>query len=109
MAIYWWAFILILNILIFKFEKLYIYNIINKFISFFAEYYTKKIDKNQIINGLSFLDKNKNGLINANELRHALQKIGEKLTDEESYDLLKNYTDKYGMINYKKFTEEISK
>ncbi len=81
----------------------------DKFISFFAEYYTKKIDKNQIINGLSFLDKNKNGLINANELRHALQKIGEKLTDEESYDLLKNYTDKYGMINYKKFTEEISK
>ena len=69
----------------------------DKFISFFAEYYTKKIDKN------------KNGLINANELRHALQKIGEKLTDEESYDLLKNYTDKYGMINYKKFTEEISK
>ena len=81
----------------------------DKFIAFFAEYYTKKIDKNQIIDGLSFLDKNKNGLINANELRHALHILGEKLTDEEGYDLLKNYTDKFGMINYKKFAEEICK
>ena len=81
----------------------------DKFIAFFAEYYTKKIEKDQIIDGLSFLDKNKNGLINANELKHALQFIGEKLTDEEANDLLKNYTDKYGMINYRKFAEEIFK
>ena len=81
----------------------------DKFIAFFAEYYTKKIEKDQIIDGLSFLDKNKNGLINANELKHALQFIGEKLTDEEANDLLKNYTDKYGMNNYRKFAEEIFK
>ena len=81
----------------------------DKFIAFFAEYYTKKIEKDQIIDGLSFLDKNKNGLINANELKHALQFIGEKLTDDEANDLLKNYTDKYGMINYRKFAEEIFK
>ena len=31
----------------------------DKFIDFFAEYYTKKVDKKQIIKGLSFLDKNK--------------------------------------------------
>ena len=81
----------------------------DKFIAFFAEYYTKKIEKDQIIDGLSFLDKNRNGLINANELKHALQFIGEKLTDDEANDLLKNYTDKYGMINYRKFAEEIFK
>ena len=81
----------------------------DKFINFFAEYYIKKIDKNQIIDGLSFLDKNKNGLISANDLKHALSVIGEKLTEEEGYDLLKNYTDKNGMIDYEKFTEDISK
>ena len=81
----------------------------DKFINFFAEYYIKKIDKNEIIDGLSFLDKNKKGLINANDLKHALSVIGEKLTEEEGYDLLKNYTDKHGMIDYKQFTEDISK
>ena len=81
----------------------------DKFINFFAEYYIKKIDKNEIIDGLSFLDKNKKGLINANDLKHALSVIGEKLTEEEGYDLLKNYTDKNGMIDYKQFTEDISK
>ena len=81
----------------------------DKFINFFAEYYIKKIDKNEIIDGLSFLDKNKKGLINANDLKHALSVIGEKLTEEEGYDLLKNYTDKNGMIYYKQFTEDISK
>ena len=81
----------------------------DKFINFFAEYYIKKIDKNEIIDGLSFLDKNKKGLINANDLKHALSIIGEKLTEEEGYDLLKNYTDKNGMIDYEKFTEDISK
>ena len=81
----------------------------DKFITFFAEYYTKKIDKRQIIKGLSFLDKNNSGLISANELNHALTVLGEKITEEESYDLLKNYTDKNGMIDYKKFTEDISK
>ena len=81
----------------------------DKFLSFFAEYYIKKIDKNQIINGLSFLDKDNSGLINSNTLKHALTVLGEKLTEEEGYDLLKNYTDKNGMIDYKKFTEDISK
>ena len=42
-------------------------------------------------------------------MRHALTVLGEKLSEEEGYDLLKNYTDKNGMIDYKKFTEEISK
>ena len=80
-----------------------------KFINFFAEYYTKKIEEPQIISGLSFLDKNKSGYISASDLKHALTTIGEKLTDEEAYDLLKSYTDKNGMINYTEFAEAISK
>ena len=60
----------------------------DKFIDFFAEYYTKKVDKKQIIKGLSFLDKNKNGYIKAKDLNHALSVIGEKLTEKECNDFL---------------------
>ena len=81
----------------------------DKFIDFFAEYYTKKVDKKQIIKGLSFLDKNKNGYIKAKDLNHALSVIGEKLTEKECNDFLNIYTDKNGMINYKQFTEDIYK
>ena len=80
-----------------------------KFINIFAEYYTKKIDKQQIIIGLSFLDRNKDGNICASELKHALTTIGERLSEEEAYDLLKSYTDKYGNIDYNRFAGEISK
>ena len=80
-----------------------------KFLNFFADCYTKKIEKNQIIEGLSFLDYNRDGKINASDLKHALTTIGEKLSDEEAYDLLKTYTDKNGLIDYKYFGEEISK
>ena len=80
-----------------------------KFLNFFTEHYTKKIEKQQIIEGLSFLDFQRNGNINANDLKHALTTIGEKLSEEEAHDLLKAYTDKNGMIDYKKFAGEISK
>ena len=80
-----------------------------KFINFFAEYYNKKIEKKDIIDGLAFLDYNREGNINANDLKHALTSIGAKLTEEEAYDLLKAYTDKNGMIDYEKFAGEISK
>ena len=80
-----------------------------KFINIFAEYYTKKIEKQQIIIGLSYLDRNKDGMINASELKHALTSIGERLSEEEAYDLLKSYTDKSGNIDYQKFAGEISK
>ena len=70
----------------------------DKFIDFFAEYYTKKVDKKQIIKGLSFLDKNKNGYIKAKDLNHALSVIGEKLTEKECNDFLNIYTDKNGIL-----------
>ena len=80
-----------------------------KFLNFFAEHYTKKIEKKEIIEGLSFLDFGRDGNIHAHDLKHDLTTIGEKLSDEEAYDLLKSYTDKNGLIDYKKFAEEISK
>ena len=80
-----------------------------KFINFFIEYYNKKIEKKDLIDGLSFLDYNREGIINSNDLKHALTHIGAKLTEEEAYDLLKEYTDKNGMIDYEKFAREISK
>ena len=80
----------------------------DNFLNFFAEHYIKKITEKEIIDGLAFFDYNNDGFINASALKHALTTVGEKLTDEEAYDLLKSHTDKNGLINYTAFAGAIS-
>ena len=79
------------------------------FLSFFAEYYSKKMNKKELINGFAFLDQDNTGLINESYLKHSLMSIGDKLKEDEVNELLKNYTDKNGFIDYKAFAEEIVK
>ena len=82
---------------------------LEKFLFFFAENYTKKADKQELINGFAFLDQDKTGFINASDLKHSLTSIGDKLTEDEVDELLKNYTDKNGLIDYKVFATQIAK
>ena len=79
-----------------------------KFIAFFADHYVRKIDKNQLINAFQFLDKGKTGTISAQDLKHALMVVGDKLTEKEVEYLLKDYISK-GVIDYKVLATEISK
>ena len=79
-----------------------------KFLAFFAEHYVKKIDKQQLINAFQFLDKGKTGSISSKELKHWLMVVGDKLTEKEADDLLKDF-DKNGVIDYRIFAGEISK
>ena len=51
----------------------------------------------------------KKGFIAASDLKHALTVIGDCLTNEEADELLANFIDKNGNIDYKKFANEISK
>ena len=67
------------------------------------------MDKKQLIDAFTFLDIEKKGVIAANDLKHALTVIGDCLTDEEADELLANFIDKNGNIDYKKFANEISK
>ena len=79
-----------------------------KFIAFFAEHYVRKIDKNQLINDFQFLDKAKTGTINAQDLKHSLMVVGDKLCEKEVDDLLKEFISK-GVIDYRVLATEISK
>ena len=80
----------------------------DKFLAFFAEHYVKKIDRNALINAFQFLDKAKTGTVSAQELKHSLMVVGDKLTEEEADELLKPYISK-GMIDYKQLAAELSK
>ena len=79
-----------------------------KFLVFFAEHYLKKIDKQQLINAFQFLDKGKTGSISTKELKHWLMVVGDKLTEKEADDLLKEF-DKGGSIDYRILASEVSK
>ena len=81
----------------------------DQFIKFFTEFYNKKMDKKQLIDAFTFLDNEKKGFIAASDLKHALTVIGDCLTYEEADELLANFIDKNGNIDYKKFANEISK
>lgn len=80
-----------------------------QFLKFFTEFYNKKMDKKQLIDAFTFLDTDKKGFIPASELKHALTVIGDCLTDDEADELLSQFIDKNGNIDYKKFANEISK
>ena len=80
----------------------------HQFLSFFAEHYVKKIDRQQLINAFQFLDKGKTGKISTDELKHALKVVGDKLTDKEADDLLKEFNNK-GVIDYRALATELSK
>ena len=50
-------------------------------------------------------DRNNNGFISAEELRHVLTSIGDKLTDEEAEEMIRAAdTDGDGQINYAEFS-----
>ena len=79
-----------------------------KFLVFFAEHYVKKIDKQQLINAFQFLDKGKTGTISAQELKHSLEVVGDRLSEKEADELLKPFIEK-GTIDYRVLATELSK
>jgi calmodulin len=60
------------------------------------------------LQGFQVFDKDANGFISAGELRYILTCLGEKLSDSQVDDLLKNVEqDKNGLINYESFIRTI--
>ncbi len=51
-------------------------------------------------------DQQQNGLISAAELRHVLTELGEKMTDEDIDELIREAdSDNDGIINYEEFVK----
>ena len=82
---------------------------LEQFKKFYNEEFNKKINKKELIDAFSFLDIEKKGFVKADDLKHALMVIGDKLTENEADELLNRFIDKNGNIDYKKFANEISK
>jgi Ca2+-binding EF-hand superfamily protein len=65
-------------------------------------------NKEDILSSFKVFDKDGEGKISPSELRHILLSMGERLTDDEVEDFVKEATlDKEGQIDYKMFLEQI--
>jgi calmodulin len=68
----------------------------------------KDPDVGQICDAFKAFDRDGEGKISAIELRHVLTSMGDKLTDEDAEDFIKEASlDKDGRIDYKQFMMEI--
>jgi calmodulin len=67
----------------------------------------KDVDsEEEIIEAFKVFDKDGNGFISAAELRHIMTNLGEKLTDEEADEMIREAdVDGDGMINYEEFVK----
>lgn len=63
---------------------------------------SQKVNKDEIIQAFKFLDKDGIGKIPSHELKHALLTLGEPLKENEVNELLKEFTDNDGNVDYKK-------
>ncbi|KAG4304398.1 hypothetical protein PORY_002108 [Pneumocystis oryctolagi] len=64
-------------------------------------------DHADFIRGFQVFDKDSTGLIGVGELRYILTNLGEKLSDDEVDELLKDVNTKDGVVNYGEFVKMI--
>ena len=63
----------------------------------------------ELLEAFKVFDKNGDGYISSAELKHVLTSIGEKLSDTEVDEILKEVADGQGQINIEQFAEILSK
>lgn len=63
----------------------------------------------ELLEAFKVFDKNGDGYISSAELKHVLTSIGEKLSDAEVDEILKEVADGQGQINIEQFAEILSK
>lgn len=68
---------------------------------------TKELDtEDEFIEAFKVFDRDGNGLVSAAELRHVMTSMGEKMTDEEVDEIIKEaQLDGDGMLNYEGFVK----
>jgi len=66
---------------------------------------TTRIAEKEIIEAFKVFDPSNTGFISIAELRHVLTILGEKLTNEEVHELIKEADDGTGRVNYKNYTK----
>ena len=80
------------------------------FVDFMARKMTDPgLNEEDILDSFSVFDKDKTGLVNAEELKHVLTKMGEFMTTQEVDGIFKDADiDKNGNIKYKEFVKKLN-
>ena len=79
-----------------------------EFLSLMAKKMETQESEEEIRDAFKVFDKDNTGLISAAELRHVLTSIGEKLSDEDLDDLLKEIeVDEHGNIAWQEFVKTL--
>lgn len=63
---------------------------------------SQKVNKDEIIQAFEFVDKNKKGTATKKEIKHAFMTLGDPLGEKEVEELLKEFVDGDGNVDYKK-------
>ncbi|XP_033018426.1 uncharacterized protein LOC117054078 [Lacerta agilis] len=80
-----------------------------EFLSLMARKIQNSDGEEEIRNAFRVFDKDGNGYVSAAELRHIMTNLGEKLTDEEVEDMIKEAdVDGDGQVNYEEFLKIMS-
>ncbi|XP_015171352.1 PREDICTED: neo-calmodulin-like isoform X6 [Polistes dominula] len=76
----------------------------NEFLQMMSKKMKGADGKDELREAFRVFDKNKDGLISSKELRHVMTNLGEKLSEEEVDDMIKEADlDGDGMVNYEEF------
>jgi len=75
------------------------------FLQVMTQAQTKIAVEKEILEAFKVFDTTNTGFIPTAELRHVLMILGEKLTDEEMKEMIKEADDGSGRINYRKYTQ----
>ncbi|XP_067134715.1 calmodulin-like [Centruroides vittatus] len=79
------------------------------FLELMAKQMREAISEQEIRDAFKIFDQNNTGYIKVAELRHALTNLGEKLTDEEMDELLRDVEiDNQGRIKYQEFVDMVT-
>ncbi|KAJ1686736.1 hypothetical protein LUZ63_018126 [Rhynchospora breviuscula] len=78
----------------------------NEFLTLMAHKLKDKESEDELREAFRVFDKDQNGFISGAELRHVMTNLGEKLTDEEVQEMVREAdTDGDGQINYDEFVK----
>merc|ERR1712022_73299 len=77
-----------------------------EFLSLMARKMKDTDTEEELVEAFKVFDRDGNGLISAAELRHVMTNLGEKPTDEEVDEMIREaYVDGDGAINYEEFVK----
>ena len=81
----------------------------SEFLALMSRQLKSNDSEQELLEAFKVFDKNGDGLISAAELKQVLTSIGEKLTDAEVDDMLREVSDGSGEINIQQFAALLSK